>query len=89
MLPLTHEEHKLLLEKKVELLQTYLTSMPTQGAAQEYDTSIKNIDRIIEQRGSLCPDCVANRNSQHLASPPQSTSVSLSTEIICTSLSTT
>ena len=65
MLPLTHKEHQLLLDKKVELLQTYLANMGTKGAAQEYDTSIKNIDRIIEQRGSLCPDCVASRNSQH------------------------
>lgn len=65
MLPLTHEEHKLLLDKKVELLQRYLETMSSQDAALNYDSGIKKIDRIIEQRGSLCPDCVASRNSQH------------------------
>ena len=65
MLPLTHEEHKLLLDKKVELLQRYLETMSAQDAALNYDSDIKKIDRIIEQRGSLCPDCVASRSSQH------------------------
>ena len=65
MLPLTHEEHKLLLQKKVSLLQEYLSSMDEEGAAARYDVSIKNIDRIIKMRGSLCPDCVASRSSQH------------------------
>ena len=65
MLPLTHEEHKLLLQKKVELLQEYLSSMDEEGAAMRYVVSIKNIDGIIEQKGSLCPDCSANRNSHH------------------------
>lgn len=65
MLPLTHEEHKLLLDKKVELLQQYLEDMIHPESAARYDTSIKKIDRIIEQRGSLCPDCVASRSSQH------------------------
>ena len=65
MLPLTHEEHKLLLDKKVELLQQYLENMNITDSALRYDTAIKKIDRIIEQRGSLCPDCVASRSSQH------------------------
>ena len=65
MLPLTHEEHQLLLKKKVSLLQEYLSNMDEEGAAARYDASIKNIGRIIEMRGSLCPDCVASRSSQH------------------------
>ena len=65
MLPLTHEEHKLLLQKKVLLLQEYLSSMDEEGAAERYDVSIKSIDKIIETRGSLCPDCLASRNSHH------------------------
>ena len=65
MLPLTHEEHQLLLHKKVEVLQQYLENMSAQDAALRYDTAIKDIDRIIEKRGSTCPDCVANRSSQH------------------------
>lgn len=65
MLPLTHEEHQLLLKKKVELLQEYLENMSIVDSAARYDTAIKKIDRIIEQRGSLCPDCVASQSSQH------------------------
>ena len=65
MLPLTHDEHQLLRQKKVSLLQEYLSNMGKKGAAEQYDASIKNIDRIIEMRGSLCPDCVASQNSHH------------------------
>ena len=65
MLPLTHEEHKLLLQKKVLQLQEYLSSMDEEGAAARYDVSIKSIDKIIETRGSLCPDCSASQNSHH------------------------
>ena len=65
MLPLTHEEHQLLLKKKVELLQEYLSNIGGKDSTLDYEASIKKIDRLIEQRGSTCPDCVANRSSQH------------------------
>lgn len=65
MLPLTHKEHQLLLDKKVELLQHYLENMNITDSALRYDNAISKIDRIIEKRGSLCPDCVASRSSQH------------------------
>ena len=63
MLPLSHDEHSSINEKKKKLLQEYLSGPMARGDLERYHEKIELLDNIIKQRGSLCLDCSVRQSS--------------------------